>query len=215
MNQKRATKKTAVKKSTKTKVPENAVVVPDPKTKQGDLPVLLNKMIHDIARSDSQLQYLSRSLTNFNSDVNDEFGYLRACLKMLFDASGMEMPAKPPKILDAQVELTEALDEGEVCEFKASYSNKEHPVYGHYQAVIGNGEEASVRKLESMHPIVQKRIREAFEKLKAEPHFKEDFFYFVRLGIVHAQPLTDHDVLLRKSEEKPEVQGETTNVGTH
>jgi hypothetical protein len=154
----------------------------------------MGKMLGEISKVNAQIGFLGRNHTNLVTEINEQLGYIDTCLAALFKELHIEQPQRMPRLIDAQVELVTTLNEGEICEMQASFSEKQHPVYGHFQIVLGAGDQVEARNLNSMHPIIQKRLVEAFDALKQSGDLQLDQFYFVRLGLVHNKPVSAESV---------------------
>lgn len=158
----------------------------------GDKEKLVIRMLGDIARLDNQVQFISRRAQSHTEEVEDRLSYLENTLGVLFEHLGIEKPQRLPRLIDAQVELIEDDQkiDGEILEFQGAYSATPHPILGHIQLIIGIGEDSKLTNHKSMHPIVAKRIEEAFAaKLQSAPGLTDGKFYWIRLGLIHAEPI--------------------------
>lgn len=155
---------------------------------------LVIKLLADIGRLNNQVSFLSRQALADKDLFEERLGYIEACLGAMFHNLGIEPPVRMPKLRDAQVELLSDAEKpaDEALEFKGSYSAKPHPVLGSYQVIIGVGEEAKLSSHTSMHPIVARRIEEAFAtRAQSEAGVVDGEFYWIRLGLIHDRPINE------------------------
>lgn len=191
--------------SDETQIQDQAAVADE----QADTPVkprelsdkekLVIRMLGDIARLDSQVQFLSRHTLSDKEAFEDRLSYLENTVGLLFEHLGIEKPQRLPRLIDAQVELIEDDQkiDGEILEFQGAYSATPHPILGNIQLIIGIGEDSKLTSHKTMHPIVAKRIEEAFaSKLQTVPGLTDGKFYWIRLGLIHAEPINSDSRLI-------------------
>lgn len=175
----------------------DAVKTLTPEERQQQFQAFMVKIMGDVARVRAQTEYSSRHFTNLFNDAHERMDYIEGCLHLLFDALHLEMPPRVPKLLDAKVEIvTGDLNEGEVCEFRVAYSATAHPVFGNFQYLVGPEGDANIANPSQLNPVLVKRIEETFATFRETELFADGKFYYVRLFLLHSQPVSDASVQL-------------------
>jgi hypothetical protein len=169
--------------------PETPAPASTPEERAKQFQAFMAKVMGDMSRMRNQVDYTARHFHGEIVEIHGRLDYLEGVLAMICDGLHIPMPKRQPKLIDAQVELVAELNEGEVCEFRAAYTAAKHPIHGHYQIIIGDGNEVQQANPSQFHPIVTQKLDEAFVALRQTEGFVDGQFYYVRLGLIHAQPI--------------------------
>lgn len=188
-----------------------------PNEAQAQFQQFMMHVLSDVSRLSNQTNYLQNYATQSESNLSHRLDYIESCLKNLFEHEGLEIPPRRPRLLDAVVDLIgpDDLDAGEICEFSASWSRVKHPIYGNLQILLGPTDNAELIRAEAMDKVVVSRLTEAFDLLIREDRLVDGQFYYVRLGLIHAEPINDTSVALQPAEAAVAVGDEITNGDVH
>lgn len=165
-----------------------------PEERQKQFQAFMAKVLSDVSRTRLQIDFTHRHYHGEVVAIHERLDHLEAVLGMICESLHIEMPKMAPKLIDAKVELVQTLDEGEVCEMRAAHTAHKHPIFGHLQVLLGPADDAQIADAKQLHPILLQRLDEAFDALRGTAEFVDGQFYYVRLGLIHAQPINDTSV---------------------
>lgn len=175
---------------------ENPTPASTPEERAKQFQAFMAKVMGDLSRTRLQIDYTARHFHGEIVELHGRIDHIEGVLGMICEALHIEMPKRQPKLIDAKVDLTAELNEGEVCELRAAWSATKHPIFGHYQLILGGADDAQAANSSQFHPLVMQRIDEAFTALRQSADFVDGQFYYVRLGLIHAQPISEASVPL-------------------
>ena len=162
---------------------------------------VLAQMLSRFGRMETLIQHcqnkdvaLDGRMDNIVADINHQLEYFNQCLIMLFEAVHLDMPVRLPRVEDVAIELLDEPAKGEESLMQAAYFEKEHPTFGHIQVIIGGEGGKVTHGLQTLRPLLAKRMGEAFDRLNSEKRLVDGHFYHVRMGICHTGRLNDESV---------------------